>query len=86
MPTPDPQHPLLESWLAQLQKQGCSPHPRQAYRRGWGHLAQWYGQTYGETCDPNDRWETLIFIRMRANEQALAGRLRGYSSLVPEWA
>jgi site-specific recombinase XerD len=52
MPTPEPHHPLLESWLEQLQKQGRSPHTRQAYRRGWGHLAQWYGQTYGEPCDP----------------------------------
>jgi site-specific recombinase XerD len=52
MPTAEPHHPLIESWLAQLQKQGRSPHTRQAYRRGWGHLAQWYGQTYGEACDP----------------------------------
>jgi hypothetical protein len=52
MPTAEPHHPLIESWLEQLQKQGRSPHTRQAYRRGWGHLAQWYGQTYGEPCDP----------------------------------
>jgi site-specific recombinase XerC len=48
----DPQHPLIESWLSELEKQGRSPHTIRAYRRGWEHLAHWYGQTYGEACDP----------------------------------
>jgi hypothetical protein len=62
MTSPDPQHTFIETWLPQLQKQGRSRYTIQAYRRGWEHLAHWYGQTYGEACDPARLIGVTIFL------------------------
>lgn len=43
---------LTEIWLEHLTLQGRSRHTLKAYRRGCYHLARWYQETYGESCDP----------------------------------
>lgn len=52
MAVPHSPHPLVESWLDYLDKEGRSPHTLKAYRRAWRHLADWYRGSYGEACDP----------------------------------
>jgi site-specific recombinase XerC len=52
MAVPHTPHPLVESWLEYLDKEGRSPHTLKAYRRAWRHLADWYRGGYGEACEP----------------------------------
>ena len=45
-------HPITESWLDHLHRQGKSEHTIVAYARGLAHFIRWSEQTYGEPFDP----------------------------------
>ena len=45
-------HPLIETWLTALHREGKSRHTLTGYRRALTHFARWSEQTYGQPFDP----------------------------------